>query len=791
MLILARKAFRDLWHARLRTLAIISAIVLSVGLGVGLVNATRDIYESFDRRYEATNYEDVDIHFEIGAVNISGLKELPGVRSAMGRLMLPTQAEVDGEKFETHWISSPYYPDEPYSEINGYHIIEGRSISSPGAAEALVGNLFAREHGVEPGDAITVLYANRSVLVTVVGVAGSPEYLYAVGDAGWPQPGKLLPLFTTYEFAAGVLGLSTGTYNEVLVRTESGSDPEETRRSVEGCLAGQSLKITRSIKGTEETDYIFSRADADGMEKTGWAFGMIVLVVTAVVIYNTMNQLIASQRPCIGVMRALGGKGSRILVHYCIFGLILGILGSGIGVICGIGISVLVVYLYAGFMGLSEPVYTVFWEFPAIFGFLGIFITTAGAFIGSLRALSIGPREALTSQYNTAVFSHKPIVERLLDLFGKHKNILARVPLRNLSRHRIRTGVTVVALAFSMILVFATIALANSFTKPIEDNYDRYEKWDLQAALVDYHPRGTVERSLGNISGDGITAEPAVRDFVAVRRDDRLVFARVQAFSENSTLRSFHVIEGRNDPDSGILVGSILAKDLGLEPGGEVTLVVGNATSTVRIAGITGELMDDSFLMTLAQADSYLYTGGSVNSVLISMGDSSREDIERSVHAELPVASFSYTEDVITGMESLMRSLLMVFFIFIAFGVIAEVLFISTTVVLSILDREMEFISLRAMGADPGRIRRMVVSESLFLLVLGLIIGLPLGALTSQWTFEYLMAELMYFDITIDPAAYIYTSLIAVAATVLSSFISARHITKQKLADTIRNKMIS
>ena len=160
MLILVRKAFQDLWHTKLRTFAIIFTIVLSICLGVGFVNATRDI---------------------------SRLKKLPGGQNTIGRLMLPTQVDVDGERFETYWISLPYYPNKPYSEINKHHIIKGCFISSSGTAEALVGNLFTKEHAVELGGAITVCCANRSMVVTVVGVVGSLKYLYVVWEAGYRE----------------------------------------------------------------------------------------------------------------------------------------------------------------------------------------------------------------------------------------------------------------------------------------------------------------------------------------------------------------------------------------------------------------------------------------------------------------------------------------------------------------------------------------------------------------------------------------------------------------------------
>ena len=64
MMILIKKAARDLLRQKMRTISIVLAIALSVGLGIGLVNATKNAFDSFDKRLEITNYEDIDIRFD-------------------------------------------------------------------------------------------------------------------------------------------------------------------------------------------------------------------------------------------------------------------------------------------------------------------------------------------------------------------------------------------------------------------------------------------------------------------------------------------------------------------------------------------------------------------------------------------------------------------------------------------------------------------------------------------------------------------------------------------------------
>jgi ABC-type antimicrobial peptide transport system permease subunit len=88
----------------------------------------------------------------------------------------------------------------------------------------------------------------------------------------------------------------------------------------------------------------------------------------------------------------------------------------------------------------------------------------------------------------------------------------------------------------------------------------------------------------------------------------------------------------------------------------------------------------------------------------------------------------------------------------------------------------------------PRKIYGLVVSETSIMLAGGLIIGLPLGYFATKWAMAEMTADLMYYDLQIAPEVYILTVLIALGSAVLASLVSARHITKEKLVDAIRER---
>jgi putative ABC transport system permease protein len=240
-----------------------------------------------------------------------------------------------------------------------------------------------------------------------------------------------------------------------------------------------------------------------------------------------------------------------------------------------------------------------------------------------------------------------------------------------------------------------------------------------------------------------------------------------------------------------VLVGSILADKQNIKVGDTLTFVVANYTSQAKVVGITGELLDDSVLMTIGAATNLLYIDGTVNAVIMDMGSLSQSQIESVVRSNFNAATFVFTTDVLTGITALLNGITALMSIFILFGVVAEVLFISSTVVLNVIERDSEFISLRAMGADPNKILRMVINESLILLVPSLIIGLIFGVFATQWITAAIVKDLMYYNIMVGPLTYILTTLIATVSVYLAAYISARHITKLKLVDVIRQRMLT
>ena len=785
--LLVRKTLRDILRSKLRSVSIVLAIMLSVSLGIGLVNATYGAIRSFDSRLEATNYMDLSIIFDRSVIDVSEIEEMPSVERALPRNFILTRATYSGADYKAHIISSAFDPDPPYADINGLQLVKGRYLSSPDAMECIIGNQFARERGVGLGDRISILSDPDPVELSVVGIAASPEYLYVIDEAGWPQPSLLVPVFVSDQVAWDAFGLENDTYEQLLIDLDEDAD-EEATRTILRILIGQGISVRSVTPGPQSPDYAFSRTDAEAMGQTGWAFGLIIMMVTAVVIYNSLTRLIHSQRTYIGVMMAMGGKKGYIVSHYTLFGSFLGLAGALPGILFGYLLSYVTVLAYADVIGLVDPVTDLNPTYPLIFAILGVAISTAAAALGAFRILRIGPREALYSSYRTVDFNKKPFMERFLQPFIGNR-VLPRMIVRDISRHRVRTLMTVCALSVSLVLVFASISMVVGFTRPLERNYEEYEMFDARVVLSEGMSWSSLRQAL-NASELDIVAEPAMEEFVTLHSSESMHFVKLQAYIRDTKLRNYNVIEGSEDLDRGALMGSKLARDLSVEVGDRVTIGLGSSNASLIIVGITGELMDDSIMMDLDKALSLKGERALIDTFVIGgLDDGERSEFEEAMRLALPVSNIVYSSDVLHGMEAMMQGITAILYIFILFGVLAEVLFIGTTVTLGILDRQDDLVNLRAMGVRPMSIRRMLVLETAGLIIISFIIGFPLAYYATVWSFAYIARDIMYFVLEIPVFVYFATAAIALLTGLITAFISAWHIGKLHIALHIRNRL--
>jgi len=191
--------------------------------------------------------------------------------------------------------------------------------------------------------------------------------------------------------------------SEILVKLDGGIDSQVFAKELQGKLddIGRSDLAVRSWKDAK-TMYSWV-VIAEGIY---YVIAAIFFLIGSVVIVNTTIMVIYERMKEIGTLAAMGFDGKQLVLLFFIESLIIGTIGSAIGVLLGVLISAILsvtgIPLGSAMEGIEFDVSTIIytritWGSTVVVFFYSVAVSAMATFIPSLRAARISPVEALRS----------------------------------------------------------------------------------------------------------------------------------------------------------------------------------------------------------------------------------------------------------------------------------------------------------------------------------------------------------------------------------------------------------
>jgi hypothetical protein len=185
--VLNRKLLRDLWRLRGQVLAI--ALVVASGVAVLVMSLTsiEALEETASAYYERYRFAQVFAGVKRAPEKLARrIAEIPGVQTVETRIVKLATLDIAG--FEQPAIGQLIsIPERGQSVLNRLVLRAGRRVALGRADEVVLSEPFAEAHGLRPGDHLAAILNGRKRRLEIVGIALSPEYVYAIG------PGQLMP----------------------------------------------------------------------------------------------------------------------------------------------------------------------------------------------------------------------------------------------------------------------------------------------------------------------------------------------------------------------------------------------------------------------------------------------------------------------------------------------------------------------------------------------------------------------------------------------------------------------
>ncbi|MBL3667628.1 ABC transporter permease [Streptomyces sp. M2CJ-2] len=375
------------------------AVLLSVAFVCGTLVFTDTMSTTFDKLFAATS-SDVTVSAKdasdggettsdngkppvIPASVLAEVQKADGVQSAEGAVFSTSVTVVDGDKESLSPTSGAPTIVGSWNDNDARTMKITSGAAPEGPDQVMVDADTADKHGLELGDEIGVISVVGTHTAKISGIA----------DFTVTNPGAAIFYLDTKTAQQALIGES-GVFTNVSATAADGVSEERLKKNVVAALGGD-YKVLTAKESAEA-----GQKDVEGFMsvlKYGMlGFAGIAFLVGIFLIINTFSMLVAQRTREIGLMRAIGSSRKQVNRSVLIEALLLGVVGSVLGVGAGVGLAVGLMKLMgmAG-MDLSTDDLTVAWTTPAIGLLLGVVVTVLAAYLPARRAGKISPMAAL------------------------------------------------------------------------------------------------------------------------------------------------------------------------------------------------------------------------------------------------------------------------------------------------------------------------------------------------------------------------------------------------------------
>jgi putative ABC transport system permease protein len=367
------------------------------------------------------------------------------------------------------------------------------------------------------------------------------------------------------------------------------------------------------------------------------------------------------------------------------------------------------------------------------------------------------------------------------------------IAINNLSRRPARSVLTVSALAVAVTAVVALVGVSESLESSFLDLYTR------RGGDLVVQPRGGAVQLSKGIKlevGDQIRKLPGVREVISglmdlVSFEDRDIFmVMVNGWEPNCpAIAQVRMLSGRRLQAGDrrvVMLGRILAANLSKKTGDQVQLY-GQDFEVIGVFESFSIYENGAVFMLLDELQRQMDRPGEVTGFLVHAVDkrpAAIAELCRRIEALNPDFAATPCAEFVNSLTQMKVTRTMSWFTAL-FAIVIGAVGVMNTMAMTVFERRGEIASLRAMGWRKGRVARLIVSESLFLSVLGAALGIALGI-----GFTFLLAHwkktsgIVQGDVSLRAIGE--GLCVAVAISLVGAVFPAYRCARLPIADTLR-----
>lgn len=752
-----KKILRTIKLYKAQFISMIFMFTIGIGCFLGFNGEQETLRLSRDETFNACGYSDYSLTLSTGEAfstdSLDKIKALDGIDEASGVYSFNV-SNISDTKYSSQLGIGVI---EEYASPTKIYTVSGEEYSETSSGIYL-SDKYASVHNINVDDTITIKYLSNTYNLKVLGLCKSTEFFTCLTSD------QIMPDYKVYGY--GIISPMTAKDICDIQYTKINVNSKLTKEELTKAL--NFIDNINILSKSETTYYELVEHEMEEGKAISSIVPVVFLGISLLTLVTTMNRIVKSERTQIGILKSLGFKDRKILLSYTFFGIFISILALILGLVLAFAVLRFIIYPQSAMDNYFDVIR---WKY-SISGYAILIVLLMIILIILVNIMSV--KQILKIAPADSLKTYKPSNGKrlLIDKFkiSKRLKFSIRWNLNDISRNKFRTLVALIGAITSSLLVFGCLAFRNSF-----DNF--VDMLDKDIYL--YETKIELDNNY-SISSSELEDYDYSKTLYTDIEDETIVFQVFNVshdyygfidFSQNKVnLSNDGIYISRRLYDKGYKIGDKL----------DITIKGLNKTYSLNIAGYALSPLTNTICLTF----DYL------NSIDNTLSNLSPDTLYTNLSKlDLDKLNKSYFKSIMSCSELLNT-----------YNQMMELSHISITVlvilsmslgfivlynlgVMNFYERYIEYATLKVIGFRDSKINKIITELNVFLGIVGIIFGIPLGYLMVELAIKAFTSN-YEFVLNIKPLTYVLTIIFTIGIMIL---VSLKLFKKTKRIDMVES----
>lgn len=758
---LSKKRLRDIRQNKMQFFNIFIMVFLGVFVFAGIHAYMDGMDKSADKYYKDNNFQDIWLSGEnFSNEDLEKVKNTENVKDAERLLTINTELEnKEDVTLETNFIET--------NNISKMYVVEGEEFSKDKKG-VWFDSYLAKNLDLKVGDEITVTYQNMKITEKILGLVNTPDHVYFVKDDT-----EIFPTHKNYGFMyLSINELPEGMpqiFNQVIIDIDNTDKLQETKADLEN-----SIKSAIAVTDREaSTSYQGYNSEIEEGTTYSSVFTFLFLFIAVLSVTTTMNRFVKKQRTQIGTLKALGFKNRKIINHYVGYGFIVSLVASIVGLLVG-RYALGTFFLNMEMSYFEIPVYnTVLIPVVYILAIAVVVLITLVTYLSCRSILKESAVEALRLEIPKVKNTKFDLTTK--GIFKK-ASISTRWNLRDVGRNKGRSIMAIVGITGCTMLMLCAFGMMDTMKSYLSWEFDKISNFEYKLSLSNNY----TDEQFDNITQKYGKETSQTLGIEIKNKDKKETNTLTVNDAPNKLKYTNHNKEYMDLKDDGIYITEKLSEKYGLQVGDEITWHIFGDDNwyTCKIIGLNRDPQSQQLNMSRKYFE--------------SLGLTYRADV---VYTDEDLSNTKTIDGVDTiqslttlkqGMESMLETVQTMIVLLIVVSAILGFVIIYNLGILSFTEKQYQFATLKVLGFKDKQIKNIFVKQNLWLTIVGIILGLPLGFWMLDYIFKSALGDNYDFNAYIKPTSYLYAVVGSLIVSIIVNKVLSRKVKKIDMVTSLK-----